>query len=151
MLAKTRFQILVLPQRPQHESYAFGVGTREQQHPVADHTVAQQRRGVVEEHQVEPIAWNLAAERSGQSPDRVLDRRRRRDTFVIEQHRDVDVALATRGAARAASVQPGETYRGVAAQGVCEAVAEVSSVVVAAGGQLHAIVHSDASSVPRRG
>ena len=138
VLAKTRFHILVLPERPQHESYAFGIGTREQQYPVADHAVAQQRRGVVDEHQVEPIAWNLAAERPGQSPDRVLDRRRRRDTFVVEQHRDVDVALAARGAACPASVQPGETNRGVAAQGVCEAVAEASSVVVA-GGQIHVI------------
>ena len=70
--------------------------------------------------------------------------------FVVEQHRDVDVALAARGAACPASVQPGETYRGVAAQGVCKAVAEASNVVVA-GGRSHVISRSVALSVPRRG
>ena len=40
VLAKTRFQILILPDRPQHESYAFGVGAREQQYPVPDDAVA---------------------------------------------------------------------------------------------------------------
>ena len=70
--------------------------------------------------------------------------------FVVEQHRDVDVALAARGAACPASVQPGKTYRGVAAQGVCKAVAEAANVVVA-GVQSHVISRSDALSVPRRG
>ena len=149
MLAKTRFQILILPDRPQHESYAFGVGAREQQYPVPDDAVAQQRRGVVEENQIQPIARDLATERPGQTPDRVLDRRGIRGTFVVEQHRDVDIALATRGAACPASVQPGETHRGVAAQGVCKAVAEASNVIVA-GGHGHGIPRSDILSVPRR-
>ena len=70
--------------------------------------------------------------------------------FVVEQHRDVDVALAARGAACPASVQPGKTYRGVAAQGVCKAVAEAANVVVA-GVQNHVISRSDALSAPRRG
>ena len=95
--------------------------------------MAQQRRGVIEDNQVQSIARNLAAERTGQTPDRVLDRRRTRGTFVVEQHRDVDIALAARGAACPASVQPGETYRRVAAQGVCKTVAQASNVVVAGG------------------
>ena len=74
MLTKTRFQILVLPDCPQHESYAFGFGTREQQYAVADDAVAQQCRGIVEKNQVESIARNLATERTGQTPDRILDR-----------------------------------------------------------------------------
>ena len=114
MLAKTRFEILILPNRLQDESYAFGLGAREQQYPVADHTVAEQRRCVVEENQVKPIARDLAAERSGQTPDRVLDCRGVRRVVVIEEHRHVDVALAARGAARLASVQPGESHRAIA-------------------------------------
>ena len=128
MLAKTRLQILVLPERPQHESYAFGVGTREQQYSVADHAVTQQRRRVIEENQVEPIARNLAAERPGQTPDRVLDRRRTRHMLVVEQHRNVDVALAARGAARPASVQPSEAHRGIVAQAAGETVAKTGRV-----------------------
>lgn len=61
VLAKTRFEVLVLPNRPPHESYAFRLRSGEQQHPVADHAVAEQRRRAVEENQVEPIARDLAA------------------------------------------------------------------------------------------
>ena len=149
VLAKTRFQILVLPECPQHESYAFGVGTREQQYPVGGSRGGAAAPGAsLRRTRSSRFAGHLAAERPGQSPDRVLDRRRSRGTFVGEQRRDVDVALAARGAACPASVQPGETHRGVAAQGACEAVAEAFFVVVA-GGQIHVIVRSDASSVPR--
>ena len=108
MLAKTRFEVLILPNRPQHESYAFGLGAREQQYPVADRAVAEQCRGVVQENQVEPIAGDLTAEPSGETPDRVLDRRGIRRVVVIEQHRYVDVALAACSTARPASVPPGE-------------------------------------------
>ena len=69
--------------------------------------------------------------------------------FVVEQHRDVDVALAVRGAACPASVQPGETYRRVAAQRVRKTAAQASNVVVA-GGHGHGISRSDTLSIPRR-
>ena len=111
--------------------------------------MAQQRGGIVEENQVEPIARNLAAECPGQTPDRVLDCRRIRRALVVEEHCDVDVALAACGAAGPASVQPGETHRGVAAQGACKVVAEDSNVSVP-GVRGHVVSRSDALSVPHR-
>lgn len=149
MFAKTRLQVLVLPERPQHESYAFGVGAREQQYAVADDAVAQQRWGIVEEHQVEPIARNLAPECASQTPDRVLGRGRVRRVLGVEQHRDVDVALAPRPAARPASVQPGETHRGLAAQGTGKTIAEPSNLSVV-GVRGHVVSRSIALPVPRR-
>ena len=133
VLAKTRFEILILSDRPPHESYAFGIGAREQQYPVADHAMAEQRRCVVEENQVESIAGDLTAECSGQTPDRVLDRRGIRRGGVVEQHRDVDIALPARSAARPASVQPGESHRAVTLQRVRKTTAEVSDVVFVGG------------------
>ena len=90
--------------------------------------MAQQGRSVVEEHQIEPIARDLSTERSRQAPDRVLVRRGIRRVLLTEQHRDVDVALAPRAAARPASVQPGETHRGIVAQTVCEPAAKAGNV-----------------------
>ena len=64
--------------------------------PVAHHAVAEQRRDAAEEHQVEPIARDLMAERPDQTPDRVLDRRWVCGLVVVEHHRDVDIALPAR-------------------------------------------------------
>lgn len=128
MLAKTWLQILILPDCTQHEAYALGLVANEQQDTVADHAMAQQGRSVVEEHQIEPIARDLSTERTRQAPDRVLVRRGIRRVLLTEQYRDVDVALAPRAAARPASVQPGETHRGVVAQAVCEPVAKAGNV-----------------------
>ena len=46
----------------------------------------------------------------------------------VDKHRDVDVAFASRGASRPASMQPGETYRGVVAHAVRETAAETGKV-----------------------
>ena len=149
MLAKTQFEILILPDRAQHESHAFGLGAREQQHTVPDHAVAEQRRCVVEEHQVEPIARDLATERTGQAPDRVLDCRGIRRVIVIEEHRYVDIAFPARHAAPPAPVQPRETHRAVALQSPGETAAEASKVVFASG-HGHVMSCSSASSIQRR-
>ena len=126
VLAKTRLEILVLPDRPLHESYAFGFGTREQQHTVPDHAVAEKRRGAVEENQVEPIAPDLPAQHSDQTPDRVLDCRGIRRAIIVEKHRYVDIAFPARSAARPAPVQPGEPHRAVALQCARKTAAEAS-------------------------
>ena len=149
VLAKTRFEILILPDRAQHESYAFGLGAREQQHTVADHAVAEQRRGVVEENQVEPIARDLTTERSGQAPDRVLDCGGIRRVVVVEEHSHVDIALPARRSACPASVQPSETHRAVALKYLSETAAEASNFVFA-GGHGHVMSCSSASSIPHR-
>ena len=99
-----RLQILTLPDCTQHEAHALGLATSEQQDAVADHAVSQQGRSVVEEHQIEPLARDLATERTRQTPDRILVRRGIRRVLVAEQHRDVDVTLVPRGAARPASM-----------------------------------------------
>ena len=70
--------------------------------------------------------------------------------LVVEQHRDVDVALAPRRAARPASMQPSETHRGVAAQGARKVVAEPSNVFVA-GGRGHVALRSKCIVAPPPG
>ena len=149
MLAKTGFQILVLPDCPYCESYAIGFGTCEQQYAVANHAVAQERRSIVEENKIEPIARNPATERTGQTPDRILDRRRIRRVLVVEQHRDVDVALAAGGPACPASMQPGETHRGVPAQSARELVVEPGNLTIA-GVRGHGVFPLVTLPVPRR-
>ena len=130
MLAKTRLDILIVPDRAQHEVYALRLGACEQQDSVADHAVAQQSRGVVQEDEVEPIARSLAAERAGQTPDRVLDRRGARCVSGVEQHRDVDVALAVRDPSSSASVQPREAHGRVRAQAASETAAKTPEVSI---------------------
>ena len=56
MLAQARLQILVLPDRMQHEANALRLGSREEHDPTLDHSVTQQGWGLVEEHEVEPVA-----------------------------------------------------------------------------------------------
>lgn len=148
VLAKTRLEILILPDRPPHESYAFGFGAREQQHTVPDHAVAEKRRGAVEENQVEPIAPDLPAQHSGQTPDRVLDCRGIRGVIVVEKHRYVDIAFRARSTARPAPVQPGESHRAVALQCARKTAAEASDVVFV-GGHGHVMSRSSAMPAPR--
>ena len=69
--------------------------------------------------------------------------------LVVEQHRDVDVALTAGGTACPASVQPGETHRGVAAQSARELVVEPDDLTIA-GARGHVVSHSVALPVPRR-
>ena len=149
VLAKTWFEILMLPDRPQHESYAFGFGAREQQHTVPEHAVAEKCRGVVEENQVEPIASDLTAERSGETPDRVLDCRGILRVIVVEKHRYVDITLSARSTARPAPVQPSKSHRAISVQSVGKTAAEACNVVFV-GGHGHVLSCSSASSVPRR-
>ena len=124
MLAKARLEVLILPDRAPHEVYALGLGACEEQDPAADHPVAEQGRGVVQEDEIEPVARHAAAERACEAPDRVLARCRGRRMFRIEQDRDVDVALVSCGLPSPASVQPGEAHRGIGGQGAGEAVAK---------------------------
>ena len=69
--------------------------------------------------------------------------------LVVEQHRDVDVALAAGGPACPASVQPGETHRGVPAQSARELVAEPRNLTIA-GVRGHVVSLSVALPLPRR-
>ena len=55
VLAQARLQILVLPERAQHEANALRLGSREEHDATLEHTVTQQGRGLVEEHEVEPV------------------------------------------------------------------------------------------------
>ena len=69
--------------------------------------------------------------------------------LVVEQHRDVDVALATGGPACPASMQPGEAHRGVAAQSARELVVEPGNLTIA-GVRGHGVFPLVALPVPRR-
>ena len=128
MLTQARLQILVLPDRMQHEANALRLGSREEHDPTLDHTVTQQGRGLVEEHEVEPVASRLPSERGRQAPDRVLDPSGLDHALVVEEHGDIDVALVPCPASRPASVQIGETHRGIGAQTLRETLAEAIDV-----------------------
>lgn len=125
VLAQARLQILVLPERAQHEANALRLGSREEHDATLEHTVTQQGRGLVEEHEVGP---HLPSERGCQAPDRVLDRSGIGHALVVEEHGDIDVALVPCPASRPASVQIGETHRGIGAQTLRETLAEAIEV-----------------------
>ena len=128
MLAQTRLQILMVPNGTQHEANALGLGARQEHDAVADNAVAQQGRSMIEEHEVEPVARHVTTERIGQPPDRILGRGGASDTLVVEQHRDIDVALAPYGAARPASVQIGDAQRGIETQTPRKTLAKAGEV-----------------------
>ena len=124
MLAKTRLEVLIIPDRAPHEVYALDLGACDEQDAVADHAVAKQGRGVVQEDQVEPVARCFTAERARETPDRVLARGRARRVFPIERDRHVDVALLSCSVPGVASVQPGEAHRGIGGERAGESVAK---------------------------
>ena len=128
MLAQTRLQILVLPERAQHEANALRLGSREEHDTALDHTVTQQGRGLVETHEVELVGPHLPSERGCQTPDRVLDSSGIGHALVVEEHGDIDVALVPCPASRPASVQISETHRGIGAQTLRETLAEAIEV-----------------------
>lgn len=125
MLAKTRLEVLIIPDRAPHEVYALDLGACDEQDAVADHAVAKQGRGIVQEDQVEPVARYFTAERARETPDRVLARGRARRVFPIEQEdRHVDIALLSCSVPGVASVQPGEAHRGIGGERAGESVAK---------------------------
>lgn len=128
MLAQTRFQILVLPDRMQHEANALRLGSREEHDTLRDHAVAREGRGPIEEHEIEPVASHLPPERGRQAPDRVLDRGGLDHALVVQEHGDIDVALVPFPTLRPASVQIGETHRGIGTQTSRETLAEAAEV-----------------------
>ena len=128
MLAQTRLQILVLPDRTQHEANALRLGAREEHDTALDHTVTQQGRGLIEKHEIEPVASHLPSERGRQAPDRVLYRGGIGHALVVEEHGDIDVALVPFPTSRPASVQISETHRGIGAQTSRETLAEAAEV-----------------------
>ena len=124
MLAQARFQVLVLPDRTQYEANSLGLGTGKEHDAFAYHTVTQQGRSLIEKNEIEPVAPHFPSERTRQTPNRVLGRRGTLNRLFLEQHRDIDVALAPRGAARPASVQISEAHRGIGGQARSEALAQ---------------------------
>ena len=124
MLAKTRLEVLIIPDRAPREVYALDLGACDEQDTVADHAVAKQGRGIVQEDQVEPVARYFTAERARETPDRVLARGRARRVFRIEQDRHVDITLLSSGVSGPASVQPGEAHRGIGGERAGETVAK---------------------------
>ena len=131
VLAQARLEILVLPDRAQHEAHALGLGAREEYDAVTDHAVAQQDRSLIEKHEIEPLARHLAPQRGGQAPDRILDRGGAFYALIVEQYREVDVALAPPGTARPASVQIGQPHRGIGGQAPAETLAEAAECFLA--------------------
>lgn len=108
-----------------------------QQDAVADDAVAQQRRRVVEDHGVDQIAADDAAERAEYPEERVLDRVRAGRAGIVDQDGDVDVAVRPRGPAGPASEQPGEAHGRLGAQAAREGVAQPGRGVPAGVGGMH--------------
>jgi len=111
MLAQTRLDVLVVPERAPHEPGALGVVACVQEDAVPDHAMAQQRGRTVEDHQVQPVAADDLSEHVRQAPDGALHRAGIRDRFVVQQNRDVDVAVGSRGAPGGAAEEIAETHR----------------------------------------
>jgi len=102
--------------------------------------VAQQGRRVVEEHQVYPVAPDLVGERGNELPDDLLAQRGRRDRDVVDQDRNVDVAVGAFCAASPAAEQPGGADHRLGAQPAGEGIPQRAGRRVGhgGGGEVHA-------------
>ena len=78
--------------------------------------MTQQGGRLVEQHEVDPVAPDVAGHRGNEPPDRLLDQGRRRHAGVVDEHSDIDVAVGPRHATRPAPEQVGETDRRFGAQ-----------------------------------
>lgn len=107
-----------------HEPDPIGSGTRREKHAVADDAVAQQGRGSVQDHQIDPLARDVAGQHGHQVPDGILQSRGSRGPGVVDQHRNVDVAVGALGPASPAAKEPGGTHHRMVAQPVGEHAAE---------------------------
>lgn len=138
LLAEPRFHVQMFPERAAHEARALGVGAGVQQDAVADDAVAQQGGRVIEDHEVDQVAADDAAERAEYPEERVLDRVRAGRAGIVDQDGDVDVAVRPRGPAGPASEQPGEAHGRLGAQAAREGVAQPPGRGVPAGvGGMH--------------
>ena len=72
--------------------------------------MAQQGWRTVENHQVDPVAADIARQRGNELPDGLLDLRGSCDPGFVDQNRDVDVAVGTFRAASPAAEQPGDAH-----------------------------------------
>ena len=138
LLAEPRFHVQMFPERAAHEARALGVRAGVQQDAVADDAVAQQGGRVVEDHEVDQITADDAAERAEYPEERVLDSIRAGRAGIVDQDGDVDVAVRPRGPAGPASEQPGEAHGRLGAQAAREGVAQPPGRGVPAGvGGIH--------------
>ena len=78
--------------------------------------MTQQSGRLVQQHEVDLVAPDVAGHRGDEPPDRLLDRGGRRHAGVVDEHGDIDVAVRTRRAARPTPEQIGETDRRLGAQ-----------------------------------
>ena len=78
--------------------------------------MTQQGGRLVEQHEVDPVAPDVAGHRGDEPPDRLLDRGGRRDAGVVDEDGDVDIAVRTRRAARPTPEQVGEADRRLGTQ-----------------------------------
>lgn len=99
-----------------HEANALCSGAREQQNAVPQHPVPQQRRGVIEEHEVDEVAADGARRRANHPEQRVLGCGGAGDTWVVDEDGDIDIAVATLGSAGPAAEQPSEANDRIRAQ-----------------------------------
>lgn len=114
---------MLVPDAAEHEAHALGLGAREHENAVADHAVAQQGRRAVEEDEIEPITAHFSAELAGEPPQRILHGGRLAHRVLVEEQRDIDIAVGAGSAAPSASKQVSETHLGIGAEATGKTVA----------------------------
>lgn len=111
MLREFRLDVLIVPHGTDGEPHALGLAARVQQQAVAQHMMAEERRCVVEEDEIETIARHaVAAQRDDETPKGLLDAFRVRHEGVVHQHPNVDVAPRTLPTASPAAKQVGNPH-----------------------------------------
>jgi hypothetical protein len=100
--------VLILADCFDHEPDAVLVGTAVNDHAIAEHAMAQQRRRIVEDDQVEPCGRHHATEVSGQPTNDVASIRACRSVFQKET--DIDIAVGTLPANRATTKEIRQPY-----------------------------------------
>ena len=93
--------------------------------------MSQQRRGVVEDHEVDEVAAHGAGHRGDESEVGVVERSRTVGARIVDEHGNVDVALPASGPAGPAPEQPGQADGRFGTQAAREVVAQAADRGVA--------------------
>lgn len=131
LLAQPGFEVQIFSERVVHEAYALRIGASVQQDAVPDDPMSQQRGGVVEDHEIDQIAADGPGHQWNEPEAGILERPRSGGAGVVDENRDVDVALRTRRAPDPAPEQPGQADRRLGAQAARKVVAQAADRGVA--------------------
>ena len=114
--------ILILAERPDGEPDAILWRALNEQHPVAQHAMPQERRSVVEDDEIDELGRDHRAQTRREAPDRPPTVGACR--VVVQEHRDIEVARRARRPSRATAEEERQAHAFLDAKHAAETIAD---------------------------